>query len=37
MIQLLLILPILGSLLILPITENSIQNESKIKNTKGEI
>ena len=32
MLQLLLIIPIIGSLLILPIQENSIENENKMKN-----
>ena len=31
MLQLLLIIPIIGSLLILPIQENSIENENKMK------
>ena len=32
MLQLLLIIPLIGSLLILPIQENSIENENKMKN-----
>ena len=32
MLQILLLIPILGSLLILPIQENSIKNEKRIKN-----